>query len=126
MMSPDEVWQKIMRELGDDWDRPNHHGIVLSRCLVRPPELRNYNVLQWPPKKLEGLTADGRPSVEVRYSVVELWLVLEEKPETKGGYKIVYDEKSGLFGLAASGEPLLPGDTFEGPRGTFIETLEAM
>jgi hypothetical protein len=49
----------------------------------------------------------------------DLWLVLEERPETKDGYKMVFDEYSKQFGVARGGE-------FIGFEGTFIQTLEAI
>jgi hypothetical protein len=53
-----------------------------------------------------------------------LWLVLEEIPESNSGYKIVFDEASGTFGLAISGAQ--DNDVFIGFYGTFLETLEGM
>jgi hypothetical protein len=126
MLTPDEVWQKVWVEISGDWDRPNHHGIALKRRVVRPPELRDYVLLEWPPRKPGDYASDGHPRVEFRYSLVKLWLVLEEKPDTRNGYKIVYDERADQFGLAiASGVPVR-GDTFIGVYGSFLETLEAM
>ena len=55
---------------------------------------------------------------------LELWLVLEEIPEDKTGYKVVFDEKSCIFGLATSGFHEL--DVFLGFYGTFLNTLEGM
>ena len=52
--------------------------------------------------------------------MLDLWLVLEEHPQTHDGYKIVFDESSRQYGLASS------GDVFVGYYGTFIETLDAM
>ncbi|HEX3988382.1 MAG TPA: hypothetical protein VHZ30_03055 [Verrucomicrobiae bacterium] len=49
----------------------------------------------------------------------DLWLVLEELPATKDGYKIVFDEYSKQFGVAR-------GTTFLGFEGTFVQTLEAI
>jgi len=118
--SSKEVWQKVEGEIAGNWYPYNHHGIVLSKCLIGRPQLREYKVLDWPPKKL----ADGR--TEFRYSVVKLWLVLEEKPDTKDGYKIVYDEKADMFGLALASTSPVPGEIFIGCYGSFLETLEAM
>jgi hypothetical protein len=55
---------------------------------------------------------------------IELWLVLEEDPKERKGYKIIFDETQGIFGLATTqqGGP----DVFIGIYGTFMETLESM
>ncbi len=37
------------------------------------------------------------------YQEIELWLVLEEDPDTRNGYKIIHDEKEKMFGLATPG-----------------------
>jgi len=52
-------------------------------------------------------------------------VVLEQIPETRAGYQIVYSEDDGAFGLAmtdaADGSPV-----FLGIYGTFMETLAGM
>lgn len=53
-----------------------------------------------------------------------LWLVLEEMPEDKSRYKIVFAEQSGMFGLAT--DNIHGRDVFLGLYGTFLETLESM
>lgn len=54
-------------------------------------------------------------------NITDLWLVLEERPETEDGYKIVFDEQTRQFGLATGKRKV-----FIGFYGTFIQTLEAM
>ena len=55
----------------------------------------------------------------------ELWLVLEEVPETKGGYKVVFDERRGKFGLATA-DSSNELDTYLGAYGLFLTALESM
>ncbi len=55
---------------------------------------------------------------------VLLWLVLEENPDQRNGYKVVYSEEKGMFGLAvrqADGT-----DWFLGGYGSFLDAYDAM
>jgi len=100
--------------------------VDLRKCLVRPPELREYKVLHSPYKVLDGQVGH-RPSVQIEYHVVQLWLVLEEKPDTKMGYKILYDEVADQFGHAAHSTSPVPGDIFDGYFwGSFFDAFDAM
>ena len=54
---------------------------------------------------------------------LDLWLVLEERPGTSLGQKIVYDENEKEFGLASEEDGKL---VFLGYNGTLVETLESM
>lgn len=99
-----EVSAIIAREIAEDWYVSNWHGVALPNCLVEPVKRFYENSFQageW----------------------LELWLVLEENPSTKAGYKIVFDEAKGWFGLAIGGQTQ---DVFIGYYGTFRETLEGM
>jgi hypothetical protein len=58
--------------------------------------------------------------------LIELWLVLEEHPEHRGGYKVVYDESTGGFGLAAPGRTPADVPGYFGEYGDFMEALAAM
>ena len=49
--------------------------------------------------------------------------MLEEYPENKDGYKIVFDEDMKQFGLATPGKCI---DLFIGYYGSFLQTLEGM
>jgi hypothetical protein len=53
-----------------------------------------------------------------------LWLILEEDPKGRKGYKIVFDDSESLFGLATTQKN--GPDIFLGFYGTFMETLESM
>ncbi|MGI9105072.1 MAG: hypothetical protein ACR2G4_02360 [Pyrinomonadaceae bacterium] len=104
-MTESEVSEIIEREINGNWSLSNAHGVDLKRCLIAPAK-----------QIYEDSFRDGE--------TLELWLVLEEAPEDKSGYKIVFDEKSGLFRLAIIG--FHQRDVFIGFYGTFLETLEGM
>ena len=100
-MSPSDISLLIACEIGSDWNRANPHGVELRTCLVAPARRRFIDASD-------------------KNQTLDLWLVLEEHPQTHDGYKIVFDESSRQYGLASS------GDVFIGYYGTFIETLDAM
>lgn len=104
-MEASEVSEIIERAISGHWSLSNAHGVDLKRCLV-PPIKKTY----------EDSFREGE--------TIELWLVLEEIPADKSGYKIVYDERSGMFGLATNGAHA--HGVFIGFYGTFLETLEGM
>jgi len=54
---------------------------------------------------------------------VMLWLVFEEDPITRLGYKVVYSEEDQVFGLAVHGSR---NGILIGLHGSFVETLRAM
>lgn len=109
-MTGEVVRELVEREIADEWSLTNLHGCDLRRCLVTP-ELREYDD-----------SGGGCPPVEPP-PVIRLWLVLEETPEDRDGYKIVYGEEAGMFGLALPG-PLR--DVFIGYYGSFRETFRSM
>jgi hypothetical protein len=58
--------------------------------------------------------------------LLDLWLVFEETPDSgsaNSGYKIVYSEAEGMFGLAVAGDV---HDVLIGFYGGFVETLNSM
>lgn len=109
-MTAEAVRELVEREIAGDWSRTNAHGCDLRRCLI-PPELREHDDC-----------GGGRPLVEP-YPVIRLWLVLEETPGDRDGYKIVFGEEAGMFGLAVSGSPR---DVFIGYYGSFLDTYRGM
>lgn len=126
MLTAEDVWRKVEAEIAGDWDRTNDHGVDLKKCLVRPPELREYKVIHHPPKVLEGQVGH-RPRVQFEYHFVQLWLVLEEHPDTKRGYKIVCNEAADQFGHARHSISPVTGDIFDGYfGGRFFDALDAM
>ena len=105
-MNSEGVAQIVRKEINDDWDHSNHHGVDLRKCLVQPQKMRFY--LDMSSDKQE-----------------EYWLVLEEIPEDGSGYKIVFDENTGMFGLATS-DVKTDKNYFIGLYGNFLETVDAM
>ena len=103
-MNSEDVAQLVRKEISEDYDRPNPHGVDLRKGLVTPKKLRFF------------IDMDSEQQEEH-------WLVLEEIPG--GGYQIVYDEDSGLFGLATF-DVNTKRSYFLGLYGNFLETLAAM
>lgn len=103
-MSPAEVSRIIADEIGTDWGRSNLHGVDLRASLL-PPHRRSFS--------------DAHDK-----TTREMWLVLEEKPQERSGYKIVFDETERQFGLAIPGKN--GADVFLGFYGTFLDTFNAM
>ncbi len=104
-MTPQEVRDRVDEEIGENWAASNAHGVELSRCLVTPQK---------------GTYRDSFREGET----IELWLVLEEDPIARKGYKIVYDESQDRFGLAMRDDR--GNNVFLGYYGDFLTTLEAM
>ena len=109
-MTGEAVRELVEQEIAGEWSLTNLHGCDLRRCLVSP-KLREYDD-----------SGGGRPLVDPP-PVIRLWLVLEETPEDRDGYKIVYGGEAGMFGLAVSGSPR---DVFIGYYGSFRETYRGM
>jgi hypothetical protein len=103
-MNADKVKNIIQAELQSGETISNWHGLSLNKCLVEP-------VLM----DFEDSFNNGE--------IIKLWLVLEERPDEKDGYKIVYDPDENEFGLATNGNELPVLISF---YGDFIETLEGM
>jgi hypothetical protein len=108
-MTSDDVSKRIEAEIGGRWSDSNLHGIDLRQCLVRPTLT----------KVIHQRVRDGR----IHEELVEVWLVLEEKPIERNGYKIVFDEDSLSFGLAWSSAP---HPLLFGLYGDFITTMKAI
>lgn len=110
-MTSQEILDIILHEINGNWSLSNAHGVDLRRCLLSQPEKSIFQDFSGP---------DADPSGKT-----ELWLVLEEVPETKGGYKIVFDEQRGKFGLATT-DSRNELDAYLGAYGTFLTALESM
>ena len=110
-MTSDEVSNLVREQIGNRWDTTNLHGVDLRRCLVRP-------------QRVSMMTYCPSPNGIATYEKIEVWIVLEEGPDTKNGYKIVLEEVTGKFGLAmrCDDDQLL----YLGSYGDFMATLEAM
>jgi hypothetical protein len=83
-MTPKEISRIIEREIGGDWSATNLHGCDLKKCLIRPKKRKIY-------------FAGGK--------LKEVWIVLEELPETGDGFKVFFDDESRKFGLAQHSTP---------------------
>jgi hypothetical protein len=103
-MNSIEISEIIKTELQVEPDIKNVFGLDLAKCLVRPTKQKYKS---------------SNDSTEIH----ELWTVLEET-EDGNGYKIYYDEESGLFGLAIRSDKDELIDI--GRYGTFLKTLYSM
>lgn len=112
-MTSDDVAELVRKQIAERWGTGNAHGVVLHQCLV-------------PPMRISVEEMEPAPSGAAVAKVVEVWVVLEERPETRNGYKIVYDEAVGCFGLAFSRLPAGSIPYYLGPYGDFMAALEAM
>jgi len=83
-MTSEQATGLVKTEMAGDWSRSSAHGVNLKACLVRPQQ-RDYE---------DGFQPDKR---------LRLWLALEEDSVNQSGYKIVFDEAKGIFGLAVCG-----------------------
>jgi len=102
----------IEDQVGTSESLPNSHGIDLRRCLTTPAVIKITHR-----RVLNGKSQDSTETV---------WLVLAERPAEKDGYKIIFNEARGLFGLASQG---FPNDQFPvlcGYYGDFPTTLASM
>jgi hypothetical protein len=111
-MTASDVQSLVLAEIGDDWSRTNAHGVDLQSSIVEP---RRIQVI-W------RTVRDGQVTQETR----EVWLVLEERPVSGDGYKIVFDESRKTFGLASSGFASDPHPCLDGYYGDFWTTFEGM
>ena len=82
-MKPKEISRIIEKEINGDWSISNAHNCDLKKCLVRPKKRK----------------------IQFFREVEEVWIVLEEEPETLEGYKVFFDEETKKFGLAGYSEP---------------------
>lgn len=111
-MTAADVSRLIKDQVGDNESLPNSHGVDLHRCLTRPILI---DVIHR--RIIKGKIKDSTETV---------WLVLEERPVEKDGYKIIFDEKRGTFGLVSTGFPNDPFPVLCGYYGDFPTTLASM
>lgn len=100
-MTPKEISIMIEKEINGDWSISNWHNCDLKKCLVRPKR-----------RKLKFFD-------EIR----EVWIVLEEHPETLDGFKVFFDEENNKFGLAGHSEPI---GYVCNSHDTFLAALKSM
>ena len=83
-MDPKTIKYKIEKEIGDRWSETNWHGLDLKKCLVEPRLVSVRNTF---------------PVYRPKPRILNLWLVLEEFPERKKGYLILFNHDRDVFGL---------------------------
>ncbi len=106
-MTPAEVRTLVETELANHLSPSSGSALDLRACLVQP------RVVSFRNRSL-GLESD---------QPIPLWIVLEETPGQRHGYRIVFDEQRHEFGLAVwDGE--VP--VFLGYYGIFVDKLQAM
>jgi hypothetical protein len=102
----------VREQIGGRESLPNSHGIDIRHCLTTPTII----------KVIHRKVKNG----QIEDSIETVWLVLEEDPVAKGGYKIVFSEDRGLFGLASVGFANNPYPVLCGYYGDFPTTLASM
>jgi hypothetical protein len=107
-----EVTALVSDQIGDRWSETNLHGVNLRDSLV-------------PPKRMRFIHRQVQ-SGKVVDSALDAWLVLEERPTTRDGYKIIYDEQQKMFGLASPGWDTDPHPSVDGFYGDFWSAFKGM
>ncbi len=103
-MNPDDLSKLIAEDLQKNAASLSWYGRPIAECLCVPRKMEfvdNFN----------------------KDELVQLWLVFEEDPNIREGYKVIFSEVDKEFGLAVAGkkEPVLIGI-----YGGFVETLNSM
>jgi hypothetical protein len=109
-MTSHEVQSLVLEQIGNRWTENNPHNVDLKKSLTLP-------------EKIALLDFSG--PTRTKGAAIEAWLVLEEFPETKSGYMIVFDESSKAFGLATR-DASTKRPVFLGICGDFWTTLKDM
>jgi hypothetical protein len=111
-MNAAEIQRLVHDAIGASWDATNHHGVDLRTALV-PPR---------PIKVIQRLVRAGKTHDEV----LDVWLVLVERPESDEGYRIVADANGSTFGLASEGFATDEHLVLCGWYGDFWTTFQGM
>jgi|HubBroStandDraft_6_1064221.scaffolds.fasta_scaffold1744531_1 hypothetical protein len=111
-MNSEDLSVLVLGQIAGRESLPNYHGVDLGRCLVPPRRMQVINR-----SVRDGMCEDSTETV---------WLVLEEDPDKGDGYKIVFNEQIGMFGLAIRGFESDAHPVLCGYYGDFPTTLEAM
>jgi hypothetical protein len=111
-MKGEDLAEIVRKQIGGNWSRSNWHGVDLAHSLVSPTKI----------SVIDRRVSDGT----IKDKVIPVWLVLEESVEKRDGYKIVFDEKTGHFGLATPGFSSDAHPVLCGWYGDFMTTFEAM
>ena len=100
-MKPKEISKMIENEINGDLSITNRHNCDLKKCLIRPK----------------------RRKIRFGVELHDVWIVLEENPETFEGFKVFFDDKIRKFGLAQHSEPTSYACNF---HDTFLAAFESM
>lgn len=82
-MTPKEISKMIEKEINGDCSITNLQNCDLKKCLIRPKKRR----------------------INFHKEIREVWIVLEENPQTLESFKIYFDDENNKFGLAMYSEP---------------------
>ena len=100
-MKPKEISLLIEKEINGDWSITNWHNCDLKRCLIRPKKRK----------------------IQFGAEIKEVWIVLEENPETLEGFKVFFDDETKKFGL------VMPSNSFDyavNSHDTFLAAFKSM
>lgn len=111
-MDASEIQRLVHSQIGRAGDATNLHGVDLRNALV-PPQLT---------RVIERTVRAGK----THDSVIEVWLLLIEDPESGKGYRIVAEKDGSSFGLASEGFPSDQHLVLSGWYGDFMTAFEAM
>jgi hypothetical protein len=111
-MTSEDVAELVRTQIAGRDSSAEWYGLVLDQCLIQPAKI----------EVIDRQAKDGK-FVD---SMASVWLILEERPREKNGYKIVFSERRGMFGLATSGFPTDRFPVLCGFYGDFPTTLESM
>jgi len=110
-MTAAEIQLLVRKQIGDRWTETNSHSVDLKKALITPVKT----------KLIHRHICAGKTEDEI----IDVWIVLEEDPK-KSGYKIVFDERSQMFGLASTGFPDDPHPCLDGFYGNFWTAFRGM
>lgn len=109
-MTSTDVANLVRQQVENRRNEGYPHGVTFDRCLVPPTFI---------------IAMESVPGNAAEETPVLLWVVLEEDPDNRTGYKVVFDESHGGFGLALS-RPHGLCPFYLGIYGSFLDALEAM
>src|SRR5215471_12472933 len=100
---------------------PQNHG--MRRTEASPLSQRRHSVVE--PRRIQIIWHSIRKG-QVTQQTQDVWLILEERPATKDGYIIVFEESRKMFGLASPGFPSDPHRCLDGYYRDFWTAFEGM
>jgi hypothetical protein len=78
-----------------------------------------------PPRRISAIRRTVQDG-EVHDALATVWLIFEEVPGAREGYRIVFDEEAGIFGLATVGFPKDEHLVLLGWYGSFVAAFKSM